>query len=59
MGARQKLNGAYVNGALVVAAVLGLMTGSWTIFIFAGAVLIGIAIYDGDIRSHSHRSSRR
>ena len=61
MGARQKLNQAHVNGALIVAAVLGLMTGSWIIFFIASAMLIGAATYGGEIRpkGHSCRSSRR
>ena len=59
MGARQKLNNAHVIGALIVAGFLGLMTGSWTVFIIAGAVLIGVATYSGEIRSRSYRSSRR
>jgi len=53
MGARQKLNDAHVNGALIAAGVLGLMTGSWVIFIIAGAALIGAATCNGDIRPKS------
>ena len=59
MGARQKLNHAHVNGALIAAGVLGLVTGSWTIFIVAGAVLIGTAICGGDIRPTGHNSQGR
>ena len=58
MGARQKLNEAHVNGALIAAGVLGLMTGSWVIFIIAGAALIGAATSNGDIRSRSYRNHK-
>ena len=53
MGARQKLNEAHVIGALIMASFLGLMTGSWTVFIIASAVLIGAATYNGAIRPQS------
>jgi len=55
MGARQKLNQAHVNGALIAAGVLGLVTGSWTIFAIAGAGLIGAAVYSGGIRTKGGR----
>ena len=59
MGARQKLNQAHVNGALIAAGVLGLVTGSWTVFIIAGAALIGAATYSGDIRTKPGNYRRR
>ena len=61
MGARQKLNQAHVNGALIVAGILGLVTSSWTVFFIAGAVLIGLAVHSGGIRSkgHNYRGSSR
>ena len=61
MGARQKLNQTHVIGALGIASFLGLATGSWTVFTVTGAVLIGAAIYDGDIRyaDHSYQGRRR
>ena len=61
MGARQKLNQAYVNGALVVAGVAGLVTESWAVFIIVAAVLIGVSTYSGDIRTKSgnYRGHRR
>ena len=59
MGARQKLNQAHVNGALVAGGVLGLITGSWTIFFIASAALIGAATYSGGIRTKGGNCRRR
>ena len=50
MGAKQKLNAANVNGALIVAGVIGLITGSWPIFVLALIVLVVGSIYAGNIR---------
>ena len=50
MSARKKLNIAFVNGSLVVAAAIGLLAGSWPVFWVALAVLLGANIYRGDIR---------
>ena len=55
MGVRQKLNESYINGALVTGGILGFVTGSWTVFIIASAVLIGLAILGGGIRSKGRR----
>jgi hypothetical protein len=32
MSARNKLNAAYITGSFVVARIIGLLTGSWTVF---------------------------
>jgi hypothetical protein len=50
MGARQKLNSGPVNGALLVAGLIGGLTGSWTIFGLALAGLLVSKIMGGDIR---------
>jgi hypothetical protein len=50
MGARQKLNIAFINGALLIGAVAGLVFKSWAVFVVAAVVLIGGAIYCGDVR---------
>ncbi len=50
MGARQKLNVAYVNGGLLVAAILGVASQSWAVFLASLAVLIGGSVYLGEIR---------
>lgn len=58
MGAKSKLNSAYINGALVIAGMVGLITGSCTVFAVVCIVLIASSIVAGDIRSGG-RSGRR
>jgi hypothetical protein len=48
--ARRKLNVAYLNGILLVAAVSGLIAESWIIFALVLAVLAGGGVYGGEIR---------
>lgn len=55
MSARKKLNQAYVNGALIIAAIVGLATQSWTVFVSATTFLVLAALYAGDIRPTSRR----
>ncbi len=50
MTAKHKLNSAFVNGALVTAAVLGVLSESWVVFLLVAAVLIAGNIMDGSIR---------
>jgi hypothetical protein len=50
MNAREKLNGAHVNGALLVAGLIGGLTGSWTIFGLALAGLVITKLIGADIR---------
>jgi hypothetical protein len=54
MGARSKLNGAYLNGALLIAGLVGGVTGSWALF---GVALAGLLV--SDIVSGSIRLGRR
>lgn len=55
MGARQKLNRAYVNGAVVCGAIVGLVTESWVWFtLICLACLIG-SCYGGEIRTDGKR----
>jgi hypothetical protein len=64
MGARDKLNWACVNGALLLAGCAGLMTGSWAVFWIALIVAIAIGLCGGDIRptpgggAPAHRGGR-
>ena len=51
MSARTKLNVAAVQGAIVVAALVGWAAGSWAVFLLATAVLIGTAWHSGAIRT--------
>jgi hypothetical protein len=50
MGARQKLNVSYLQGGVILAAVIGVLTNSWIVFGIALDVLIGGALHDGAIR---------
>lgn len=50
MGARQKLNQAHLNGALVIAAVVGIATQSWTVFWIAALIAAGSSLHSGGIR---------
>lgn len=50
MAARTKLNKAYANGALLVAACLGAISQSWGVFAIALVVLLAGCFYTGDIR---------
>lgn len=56
MGARQKLNQAHVNGALVIAAAVGAVTQSWTVFILAALLVAGSSLYAGNIRIRGRRN---
>jgi hypothetical protein len=55
MSARTKLNSMYIAGATAVAVVVGSLVGSWLLFFFTAALLIGSAIYAGDVRLKSRR----
>ena len=48
--AKHKLNTAHVHGALVIAGFLGLVTGSWAIFLLATGVIVATSVQDGSIR---------
>ena len=48
--AKHKLNGSYVHGALIVAGLLGAISGSWTIFLVVAGILIATCLHDGSIR---------
>jgi hypothetical protein len=50
MGARNKLNQAHINGAVIVGLVLGGVTESWAIFWIAIIYGIASSIHDGGIR---------
>ena len=55
MGARHKLNQAYLLIAVGVAAVIGILIQSWAAVFIVGAVLIAGFIYDGDVRFNRQR----
>jgi hypothetical protein len=53
VNARNKLNVAAVNGCLLLAALVGAMAGSRTVFLLALAALVAGGIARGDIRLRS------
>ena len=55
MSARRKLNGAYLTGCLVVAALVGLATGSGVAFVAALGILMAADLAAGNIRPGSPR----
>ncbi|MBL9085015.1 MAG: hypothetical protein JNK76_24640 [Planctomycetales bacterium] len=55
MGARSKLNQAYLNGALVVAGVCGTLFQSWGVFAVALVALLGASLRNRDIRTDDRR----
>ncbi len=55
MSARHKLNQACVNGALLLAGLVGACAESWTVFITLMVILVGLSIHAGDIRTTSTR----
>ena len=50
MSAKHKLNAAHINGALLIAAVFGIASESFVVFLFVASLLIGGAMHDGSIR---------
>jgi len=59
VGARHKLNQSALNAALVVAAVVGLLSGSWLLALIGLAVCLVGAIRRRDIRLSPDRHRRR
>ena len=59
MSARQKLNQAYCNGALIFAICFGYLCESWSIFWLALIFSLLQSLHAGEIRpSRGHKSSR-
>jgi hypothetical protein len=50
MGARHKLNRAYFHGSLLLAALAGLVAGSWLVFGLALVGLVVVSVATGEIR---------
>jgi len=50
MGARQRLNSLYFLAVLIVAALIGSATQSWSLFLISATIMTVLMIYDGDIR---------
>ena len=50
MSARTKLNAAAIQGAIIVAALVGWAFGSWAMFLLTIVVLLATAFHSGAIR---------
>jgi hypothetical protein len=50
MGARHELNKIHILGSFGIAAVTGLITGSWLAFALTSIFLIVLSVYTGEIR---------
>ena len=50
MGARQKLNSAYINGAILMAVAFGFATQSFLVAFCVFALFVGMGCHTGDIR---------
>jgi hypothetical protein len=50
VSARQKLNNSYFNGALILAAIVGIVAQSWGIFLVVLGVLLVGSLCSGEIR---------
>ena len=50
MAARTRLNEIYAVGSIVVAALIGGVTGSWAVFLLALLITIAACLHSGDIR---------
>ena len=50
MPARERLNAAALNGTLVVAGLVGVLSGSWLVFGLALAAGVVTSLVGGDIR---------
>ncbi len=59
MGARQKLNTAYFNGGLLIAAIVGIAAGSWWVFFLVLILTVAGSIYSGNIRPATQRHQHR
>jgi hypothetical protein len=53
--ARRKLNAASFHGVLLVAGLIAVISGSWTVFWVLAVLLTLSAIHAGDVRPTGHR----
>lgn len=59
MGARHKLNQAFVNGALIVAGLIGFATQSLIAFLVVLGILLLLSTHSGDIRPDQRNRRRK
>lgn len=57
--AREKLNSIYMAWIFVVATIVGLISGSWGLFLIAIIILIAASIATNEIRFPPQRPRRR
>ena len=50
MNARSKLNHAFLNGSVLIAAAIGMLVGSWSVFIVVLVILLAGNVLRGEIR---------
>jgi hypothetical protein len=55
MNARNKLNTAYFLSSLMLASVIGWLTGSWLLMLIGLATLVGVNVNNGQIRGSKRR----
>jgi len=53
---KDKLNAFHLTGSLGVSALLGLLTGSWIVFLVMSCLLIGSSLLPGGIRLQNQNS---
>jgi hypothetical protein len=58
VGARHKLNAGYFNGSLLLAAALGWLAESWSVFLLALGALLCLNLWQGEIRPRVYRQRR-
>ena len=58
MGARQKLNGAYLMGNLLIAVLAGGATGSLLVGLVVFVVVVGCSLGNRDIRLEGRKQPR-
>jgi hypothetical protein len=57
--ARHKLNEFYLIGSFIIAALIGGLFGSWTVFVIVAAMLVVGSLYSGEIRPSPQRTPQR
>ncbi len=58
MNARRKLNAGHVYGSIVISALIGWLTESFSVFCLTSVLLICGAMYSGDIRVQGSPDAR-
>ena len=59
MTARQKLNRLHLSGDIMLAAIAGMVAGSWWVFAVGVVVLVALDIHTGQVRTAKRRKQER